>query len=284
MNRDIIRDNLREIITMQAHDNGIFDDEIIDDMVNASTDNNTNQNQNSELNELKQKIYFLHQDLQQCYAIYIPINLSVTTMEELNNQYMELQYRLTLEKHRQEKIERERLIANGIRLVGDGLSMIMDRYPIPINHNEIHENQPFEDLYNRFNNFISQARQQTLERNRPSPETQQRYADMRNRMSLFDAAESSSNTKVNVTLTKTAIDQLKHLTYQELQEQCHTLSDDEACSICLEKLNVNVDECKYIVLQCHHIYHNKCIIEYLANYDYHCPLCRDECGEHQANL
>ena len=54
--------------------------------------------------------------------------------------------------------------------------------------------------------------------------------------------------------------------------------------LCLEKLNVNVDECKYIVLQCHHIYHNKCIIEYLANYDYHCPLCRDECGEHQANL
>ena len=47
-------------------------------------------------------------------------------------------------------------------------------------------------------------------------------------------------------------------------------ADDTMCPICLE----DFDETKHIVyLDCQHIYHEDCIIEWI-NKDPSCPLCR----------
>lgn len=53
---------------------------------------------------------------------------------------------------------------------------------------------------------------------------------------------------------------------------------DVNCSICLEQLK---KENEIIKLDCSHIYHSDCIKTYLLNYDYKCPLCRTDVGNHK---
>lgn len=85
---------------------------------------------------------------------------------------------------------------------------------------------------------------------------------------------------VKLTLTKDALDSIKDVTYDELQN----VDPEDKCVICFGKLIENKDEYKYNVMPCNHIFHNTCIKEYLTNYEYHCPICKKECGDHIANL
>ena len=47
--------------------------------------------------------------------------------------------------------------------------------------------------------------------------------------------------------------------------------EGENCAICLEKI-----ETKAIILPCKHVYHNKCIKEWLCNHSYKCPICKND--------
>jgi Ring finger domain len=90
--------------------------------------------------------------------------------------------------------------------------------------------------------------------------------------------------RVAVTLTDDALSKLKEMTYDEVKMELPNISQEEACSICFLKLTENEEKFKYIILECKHVFHSECINEHLTKYDYHCPICREECGEHIARI
>ena len=56
---------------------------------------------------------------------------------------------------------------------------------------------------------------------------------------------------------------------------------EEECSICLSKM-VTTEE--IINLDCNHKYHSKCILKYLQEYNYKCPICRKNVGVYEHNI
>ena len=50
---------------------------------------------------------------------------------------------------------------------------------------------------------------------------------------------------------------------------------EDKCSICLDLME---KEQEVIELPCKHTYHSNCINEYLSNYSYKCPCCKEEVG------
>lgn len=93
---------------------------------------------------------------------------------------------------------------------------------------------------------------------------------------------------VPVALTQNALENLKDQTYEEvlnnLKGKNKEISDEETCSICFSRLVEDKDNYKYCILPCNHVFHSTCIKPYLKDYDYHCPICRESCGEHEAKI
>ena len=74
----------------------------------------------------------------------------------------------------------------------------------------------------------------------------------------------------NNALNEDELNKIPSLKYSEISNECIE------CPICLDTI-----EQEHIVrnLKCKHIYHIKCIDEYLLNYNYKCPTCRTECDK-----
>lgn len=89
---------------------------------------------------------------------------------------------------------------------------------------------------------------------------------------------------VPVTLTEKALKKIKDLSYKQLKKKNPKLDPDEKCAICMGLLSDDSDNFKYNCLPCNHVYHSECIKQYLKDYDYHCPICKEECGDHEAKL
>ena len=106
-------------------------------------------------------------------------------------------------------------------------------------------------------------------------------------LSLFDyiASQSVPNQEpVTVALTQDAIDKLTKVDFDELTSLVDVQEQDQ-CSICLELLDPKSTGLKrFIILPCKHFFHEACIIEHLKNYDFHCPICRQECGTYEAKI
>ena len=78
---------------------------------------------------------------------------------------------------------------------------------------------------------------------------------------------------VSVTLDDKEFDKLNKITlYENL---------NKTCNICLEDMIIND---KIIKLECSHCFHEDCIIPYLKNYNYICPICKYEIGEKKYNI
>lgn len=75
------------------------------------------------------------------------------------------------------------------------------------------------------------------------------------------------------TLDDSEMDQLKKETYIK--------DDNIECNICLGDI---IKDQEIIKLNCEHIYHDACIMEYVKNYNYKCPTCRKEIGKPKYNL
>lgn len=73
---------------------------------------------------------------------------------------------------------------------------------------------------------------------------------------------------VKITVEESAVEQLPLIKIMETA----------TCSICMEDLKIDTDATK---LNCNHLYHPECIKSYLLNYDYKCPLCRSDVGNHK---
>jgi hypothetical protein len=56
---------------------------------------------------------------------------------------------------------------------------------------------------------------------------------------------------------------------------------DINCTICIE--NMKKDE-TILELKCSHTFHRDCIKQYLENYNYKCPICREEVGKPKYNI
>jgi hypothetical protein len=91
------------------------------------------------------------------------------------------------------------------------------------------------------------------------------------------------NERVPVALTTTALNGLQDLTYDDVLSKLPNLDPTDQCSICFAKLSEKTSD-KYNILPCEHVFHSTCIKPYLAEYDYHCPVCREPCGDHEAKI
>lgn len=110
------------------------------------------------------------------------------------------------------------------------------------------------------------------------------FGNIFNQMGNLTQILTNMGDPITVTLTDNALDSLQNITYEQVTEKLPTLDIEEDCSICFDKLNADTENYKYTILPCNHVFHSDCIKEYLANYNYHCPICKMECGEHKANI
>lgn len=94
---------------------------------------------------------------------------------------------------------------------------------------------------------------------------------------------------VAVTLTTDEINKYdtSKLSYCELLEK-REIDENESCAICLKRIKPDSEESYntkcYTYLPCTHIFCSSCILEYFAKYNYKCPVCNSECGEHAPQL
>jgi hypothetical protein len=128
-------------------------------------------------------------------------------------------------------------------------------FNIPLNNLQNLENMISNDNllpqeFNFFTNIISNILNQT-----PEPE------------------QTVDNEDILVTLNDN--------TLNNLPEEIVTTDDYDRCTICL----MDIDKGDNIIkLKCAHYFHKDCIIEYLKDFDYKCPICRYEIGDTKAHI
>lgn len=82
---------------------------------------------------------------------------------------------------------------------------------------------------------------------------------------------------VRTPLTQSAIRNLIEKKFSEITDSNRT----EECAICQDKFN---NDSVINILPCHHYFHKDCIQTWLNQYHHICPVCRADCGEHQAQM
>jgi len=85
--------------------------------------------------------------------------------------------------------------------------------------------------------------------------------------------EGQSMTDVQLPLTSESISKLKETVFSEIKEH-----DGSKCAIC--RVPYEQDD-KIVQLNCEHLFHKDCIVEWLKEYSHICPVCRKDCGEYK---
>ena len=100
---------------------------------------------------------------------------------------------------------------------------------------------------------------------------------------------------VPIVLSNDELEKLNKLTVDEVKKNYPNIDLDIRCSICLVNFlnlennednedNEDNENHELTILNCKHYFHYNCLREYLENYDYHCPICKREVGNHVAKL
>lgn len=99
---------------------------------------------------------------------------------------------------------------------------------------------------------------------------------------LYNMINAQNQENVPLVLTENALKQLDKLDYEQLKNRSN-VTEEDTCSICLDKLK-SEDQQTLTILKCKHYFHYDCVYEHLSTYDYHCPICKAEVGEHYAKI
>ena len=78
---------------------------------------------------------------------------------------------------------------------------------------------------------------------------------------------------MNHRLTAAQVDQLRHVSAEEVEEGGggHDSTTNRSCAICLDDSSTTTD---WIVLPCEHQYHTECVVPWLTERQAKCPLCK----------
>lgn len=68
---------------------------------------------------------------------------------------------------------------------------------------------------------------------------------------------------------------------EKLNSEILTENHDNSCSICMSPM---IKDEKITILNCNHVFHYECIIPYLKDFNYKCPMCRSEVGKPNYNI
>lgn len=101
------------------------------------------------------------------------------------------------------------------------------------------------------------------------------FTNFINSINNFNNVINNANnmTDVRVTLDEKAESSIKSIVCKE--------DKSDICTICLKsfKKDDNISE-----LKCSHSFHTSCIMPWLKEYSYKCPICRTECGDGKKNV
>lgn len=216
-------------IRVLAHDNNVYDEEVIENLLNEFMKNE-------------------HQDIDQFVENYLSVNNQNSDQESISEDNIQ-----------NEPINQQCEQYQGQIYTYNQINspffpyriMLLPNYQI---NNQTHNQTQNNGIYELFNN--------------PSSE-----------LNNFIDIEP-----VHVALTTDALNKLHDISFDELYNKVPTLEKEEKCAICFIELSNESHEYTYNILPCNHIYHSTCIKPYLSEYSYHCPICKEECGDHEAKL
>lgn len=93
-------------------------------------------------------------------------------------------------------------------------------------------------------------------------------------LSLINGIIGNHQEDVTVALTEDAVNKLPEINVETLKGNLEEFNEN--CTICLDAMND-----KIILLPCKHYFHPECIKKWLREYNYKCPICRTESGDHE---
>jgi len=149
--------------------------------------------------------------------------------------------------------------ANPVNLPSLLINQNINNLPVFINdiQNIVPQNMILTSELNMFNtiiNFINQSNQV-------------------NNINYTNNQEDNFDEDVLVTLDEKEL--------ADLNKELVETKQKDRCTICLQDINPG----EYMTtLKCSHYYHYECITEYLKEFDYKCPICREDVGKTYAHV
>ena len=203
-------------------------------------------------------------------------------------------------------IRRPRIVLNN-----NFMNLLMNR-PIRINVNPIVNNNPNDESNNlpnsqESNNPNNESNNESVESDEESVETDDDMPDLVD----FDDSNTpnvSSNVSFNLFENEFGTNALSFLnnfnqimnlnlnqnqnmedirvtleedSIKEIENYVLDKDKDDKCIICM--MSFKKDD-KVSKLKCKHEFHKDCVETWLKNYNYKCPVCREECGKPKYNL
>ena len=92
-------------------------------------------------------------------------------------------------------------------------------------------------------------------------------------LDIMNLQQQQNMEDVRATLSEDGEKEIKHY---KLKEKI-----DGTCSVCMMELEKDQEVSE---LKCKHVFHKDCIMKWLKEYNYKCPICRAECGKPKFNL
>jgi tRNA A37 threonylcarbamoyladenosine dehydratase len=96
---------------------------------------------------------------------------------------------------------------------------------------------------------------------------------------LMNSPHTNQMENVKLTVKPEIIEGITKKKFKEYESNIKEINTKcTVCQACFE----GEDDTR--ILNCNHVYHTDCIDNWLANYNYLCPCCREPAAEHFANL